>query len=94
MSEKQHWNGQATETLMLLWGKDIMEKHTKQLKMDQTVFERISEILLELGYNFSWRQCHTKLKNIIQTYRRVSGGSCVVVYSKYKVQNKQCPHPT
>jgi len=71
MTEKQHWNNQATETLLLMWGRDALEKKQRQLKWDH-IFEKVSEVLLSMGYNFSGRQCHTKMKNMIQTYRRVS----------------------
>ncbi len=70
MSEKQHWSEEATDTLLVMWGRDAIAKKQKQLKWD-AIFDKVSEVLYSMGHNFSGRQCHTKMKNMIQTYRRV-----------------------
>ena len=39
---------------------------------NRSVFEKIATAMADLGFDSTWQQCKTKVKNLTQKYRKVS----------------------
>ena len=48
-----------------------MQRQLEDVARNRTVFEREVKELRELGYELTWQQCRTKIKNLTQRYRKV-----------------------
>ena len=66
------WTNEATKALLSIWGRESIQNQLKEVKRNRCVFERITEGMVDLGYDFTWKQCRTKVKNLSQFYRKVS----------------------
>jgi len=62
----QSWTIEATQALLALWGKENVKKQIKK-----STFESIAQSLQSLGYEFNWKQCRTRVRNLTYYYRKV-----------------------
>ncbi len=68
----QSWTVEATQALLSLWGRENVQKQIKK-----GTFESIAGSLNSLGYEFTWKQCRTRVRNLTYYYRKV--GLAVIV---------------
>lgn len=63
----QSWTIEATQALLSLWGRENVQKQVKK-----STFESIANSMQSLSYDFSWKQCRTRVRNLTYYYRKVS----------------------
>ena len=66
------WTPEVTRALVNVWGQANVQSQLEGVARNRTVYERVAKELRELGYDRTWQQCRTKIKNLIQRYRKVS----------------------
>ena len=65
------WNTEETRTLISIWGEESIQSKLDKAHRNREVFERIALEMSDVGYEKSWQQCRTKIKNLTQKYRKV-----------------------
>jgi len=70
------WTNDETKTLLSLWGNENVQNKLDKVHRNRDIYEAIARDMAELGYERTWQQCRTKIKNIIQKYRKVSNYFC------------------
>ena len=58
------WSGEATQALLGIWGKQNVQSQLDGVARNRNIYEKIAESLSGLGYEYSWKQCRTKIKNL------------------------------
>ena len=66
------WSAEETRALVSVWGEANIQSELDGVTRYRTVFERIAKEMAELGFEKTWQQCRTKIKNLTQRYRKVS----------------------
>ena len=65
------WSTEETRLLISIWGKQSIQSKLEKAHRNHDVFERIVREMSDVGYEKSWQQCRTKIKNNTQKYREV-----------------------
>jgi len=65
------WSVEETKALIAVWGQESVQNQLERVHRNRDVYQRISMELEEYGYEKSWQQCRTKVKNLTQRYRKV-----------------------
>lgn len=65
------WTTEATRALLSIWREQNIQDQLDGIVRDKFIYEKITESLRELGYECTWKQCRTKVKNLTQSYRKV-----------------------
>ena len=65
------WSGEETRALVSVWGQENTQSELDGVTRNRTIFERIAKELREMGFEKTWQQCRTKIKNLTQKYRKV-----------------------
>ena len=65
------WSAEATRALLSMWGEQNIQSQVDWVVRNKVIYEKVAENLHELGYDFTWKQCRTKVKNLTQSYRKV-----------------------
>ena len=66
------WSAEETRALVGVWGQENVQSELDGVTRNRTVFDRIAKEMRELGFERTWQQCRTKIKNLTQKYRKVS----------------------
>ena len=66
------WFVDETRALLGIWGDADVQSKLDGVARNRTVYQKISTALSDLGYERTWQQCRTKIKNLTQRYRKVS----------------------
>ena len=66
------WSPDATRALIGVWGEANIQKQLDGVARNKHVYEKISTSMRELGYEKTWEQCRTKVKNLTNKYRKVN----------------------
>ena len=66
------WTEEETRALVGVWGAEDVQSQLDGVARNKAIFEKIASSLANHGYNRTWQQCKTKIKNLIQKYRKVS----------------------
>ena len=66
------WTFGATKALVSVWGQESVQNELDGVARNRTIYERISRELMAKGFEKTWQQCRTKVKNLTQKYRKVS----------------------
>ena len=66
------WSAEETRALVGVWGQENVQSELDGVTRNRTVFERIAKEMRELGFERTWQQCRTKIKNLTQKYGKVS----------------------
>ena len=66
------WSNEETRALVSVWGQANVQSELDSVARNRVVFQRIAGLLEELGYERTWQQCRTKIKNLTQKYRKVN----------------------
>ena len=65
------WSTDATRALVSIWSQESFQSELDGVNRNRTIFERIAKELRAKGYEKTWQQCRTKIKNLTQRYRKV-----------------------
>ena len=66
------WSIEETRALVCVWGQENVQSELDGVQRNRTIYERISRELKDQGYDKTWQQCRTKIKNLTQKYRKVA----------------------
>ena len=72
MATSGPWSTEETRALLDVWGADNVQCSLDRVVRNRTVYQRVANGLAELGFEQTWQQCKTKVKNLVQRYRKVS----------------------
>ena len=62
------WNVDETRELISVLGQANVQSQLDGVMRNHVIFERIARDMEELGYERTWQQCRTKIKNLTQKY--------------------------
>ena len=65
------WSADATRALVSVWSQQNVQNELDGVSRNRAIFERIARELRNKGYEKTWQQCRTKIKNLTQKYRKV-----------------------
>ena len=65
------WSTEETEALLGIWGAADVQEQLDGIVRNKTIYEKITTALAVLGYERTWQQCKTKVKNLVQRYKKV-----------------------
>ena len=66
------WDTEETKALLGIWGTADVQSQLDGVKRNKTIYSKVSAGMAELGYARTWQQCRTKVKNLIQRYKKVT----------------------
>ncbi len=66
------WSVDETRALLGIWVATDIQSQLDGVARNRVVYQKIATALAELGYELTWQQCRTKIKNLTQKYRKVS----------------------
>ena len=58
------WTTEETGVLVIIWRQANVQSELDGVARNKTVFEKIAKEMAELGYERTWQQCRTKIKNL------------------------------
>ena len=61
------WSYEQTRALVSVWSQANMQAELNGVTQNHVVFERIAR---EMGYEFTWKQCRTKIKILCRDIQR------------------------
>ena len=70
------WSTEETRMLIILWGQANVQGQLDGVARNRAVYEQIARDHAEAGYDRTWQQCRTKIKNLTQRYRKVYDKHC------------------
>ena len=65
------WSCKATKALLSAWGEQDIQSQLNAMTRNRVVYEKVACSMKEMDYDYNWKQCRTKVKNLTQTYRKV-----------------------
>jgi len=65
------WSVITTKVLIALWGQESTQNQLERIHRNQDAYQRVSMELEDYGYDKSWQQSQTKIKNLTQQYRKL-----------------------
>ena len=74
------WSAEETRSLISLWGEANVQSQLDGVSRNRVIYERIARDMDSLGYERTWEQCRTKIKNLTQRYKKL-GASSVSTHS-------------
>ena len=66
------WSDEATCALIAIWGEHNVQEKLDGVSRNKTIYEKIPASMREQGYNYDYKQCRTKVKNLTAKYHKVS----------------------
>ena len=58
------WSMDATQALIAIWGEQNIQQNLDGVTRNKTIFEKITAAMKEKEYDFNYKQCCTKVKNL------------------------------
>ena len=68
------WNAEATRALIAILGEENTQEHLDNVSRNKAIYEKIAAAMRAKGFNFDYKQCRTKIKNLTAKYRKVKNG--------------------
>ena len=65
------WSAQETSSLLGIWGAADVQSRLDGVVRNKTIYEKIARELVVHGYERTWQQCRTKVKNLVKRYRMI-----------------------
>lgn len=65
------WTTEEIRALVSVWGQESIQSELEGVQRNRTIYQRIARELKDQGYDKTWKQCRTKIKNLTQKYRKV-----------------------
>ena len=72
------WSGEETKALLDVWGANSVQSQLDGIVRNKLVYHKVASDQAELGYEHTCQQCKTKIKNLVQKYRKVTENFCVL----------------
>lgn len=66
------WTSNETKALIGIWGEEEIQNALDGVVRNKTIYQKVAVAMGELGYIKTWQQCRTKIKNLVQKYKKVS----------------------
>ena len=66
------WTADETKALIGIWGEEEVQNALDGVVRNKTIYQKIAAAMARLGYAKTWQQCRTKVKNLVQKYKKVS----------------------
>ena len=66
------WTSAETQALIAIWGEEEIQNALDGVVRNKTIYLKVARAMDELGHAKTWQQCRTKVKNLVQKYRKVS----------------------
>jgi len=63
------WSNAATRALIAIWGESSVQEKLDSVTRKKVIYEDIAEKLRAQGFEYTWKRCRTKVKNLTQKYR-------------------------
>ena len=73
------WSTEETKALLGVWGDADIQTQLDGVARNRSIYQQIATALADLGYERTWQQCKTKIKNLTQRYRKVTIIASIVV---------------
>ena len=77
------WTTEGTGALVSVLGQANVESELDGVARNNTVFKKIAKEIAELGFERTWQQCQTKVKNLTQKFRNVNTSVYFLDYYLY-----------
>ena len=71
MARGHGWSTEATQALISVWGEANVQEKLDGVSRNHTINEETAERMCEAGYDYTWKQCRTKVKNLTYKYHKV-----------------------
>ena len=71
---------ESIRALLSIWDQQNIQEQLDGVKRNKYIYDRISSELSDVSYEFTTKQCRTKVKNLNQSYRKVRYVRPVFVY--------------
>ena len=75
------WSFEETKALVGILGAEDIQTQLDGVSRNRSIYEKIATSMTDLGYDRTWQQCKTKVKNLTQRYRKVMFLQIVLVPS-------------
>lgn len=66
------WTLEETKALVNIWGDADVLSQLDGVARNRSVYQKIATSLADAGFERTWQQCKTKIKNLTQRYRKAS----------------------
>ena len=66
------WTSNETKAFIGIWGEEEIQNALDGVVRNKTIYQKVAVAMGELGYIKTWQQCRTKIKNLVQKYKKVS----------------------
>lgn len=66
------WSKAETQSLIGIWGEEKIQRTLDGVVRNKTIYQKVAVAMNSLGHSKSWQQCRTKIKNLVQRYKKVS----------------------
>lgn len=66
------WSKAETQSLIGIWGEEKIQRALDGVVRNKTIYQKVAVAMNSLGHSKSWQQCRTKIKNLVQRYKKVS----------------------
>lgn len=83
MATSAIWTDEETRALVAIWGAADVQSQLDGVMRNKAIYQKIAAALADLGFERTWQQCKTKIKNLTQKYRKVSIFNTEVQKGKY-----------
>ena len=81
------WRDEETRALVGVWGAASVQEQLDGVVRNRIVYEYVAK-MVELGYERTWQQCRTKIKNMTQRYRKVHISVCCCYVDVYACRRR------
>ena len=83
------WTDDATKALLSTRGEHNIQDQLDGVKRNKHIYYKIASELAENGFQFTAKQCRTKVKNLAQSYRKVNDDPFAYVQNvTYKLKKR------
>lgn len=62
---------QETKALIGIWGEAEVQNALDGVVRNKTIYQKVAGVMNMLNYAKTWQQCRTKVKNLVQKYKKV-----------------------
>ena len=74
------WSSDETKALLGIWGAADVQSQLDGIVRNKVIYQKVATALAELGYEHTWQQCKTEIKNLTQRYKKVCSGEIEVLF--------------
>ena len=72
---------EKTKALIGIWGEAEVQQALDGMVRNKTIYQKVATALNALGYEKTWQQYRTKVKNRVQRYKKVCFCKTSLVYA-------------